>query len=584
MAAQQPSKAKKNGGLGDPTVEVVTDYRGKILETDKISVKYNTSDSLIYPKIAFTYPFIAHDMKGSFSLEPIPAISMATDHLAMPGMGYGYLRAAFLHPLTPEADVYLHSPLSKKSAVSIYLKHRSFWGKSPLYDRAPATAQPIADEILSEHETSRAGVVMQHLFKHAAIDVKAEYKHQSLLYYGQDTLFLKDNVAGGYAEKITESGYVREFMRQTFNTFKVDARLYTLDNANKTFSFTLQGYFDYLKESAHQFGYKPVSQHTAGVNSAFNFRITPHHAFNLQLYAKAYNRDNLSKHFTAGLFNAIPSYTYHDDLMKASAGLNAEAIYDGYGLHYNFYPSLAFHFIAYGGMLIPYLEIAGGSTLNNYEKIISENPYILPGLDVSNTRARLTAEAGARGSFSSVFAYRLKASCTMVDSMYFFVNSTTPINSRGTINPHGALLSNFDVVYDNILEISAGFELSAKYRNIDALFFANYIKYSMDREEQPWHKPAIEAGLQFRYKLNPVIFTLDALYRGETPVLLPEAYAAHTTSTKAYADLGLTVEYRITGKFSVFLQGKNLLNQPYQNYYLYYQPGMTVGGGLTLSF
>ncbi|MDR2450007.1 MAG: TonB-dependent receptor [Prevotellaceae bacterium] len=585
VVAQQSSKTKKNAGLGDPTVEVVTDYEGKILETDKIDIKYNTGDSLIYPKIIFSYPFITHDMQSSFSLEPIPAISMAIDNLTMPDMGYGYLRAAFLHPLTPEADFYLHNPLSKKSAVSIYLKHRSFWGKSPLYDQAPLTSKPVPDEILSEHETSSAGVVMQHHFKYAAIDVKAEYKHQSLLYYGQDTLFLKENIDNGYTGKITENSYVRKFMRQTFNIVNADARIYSLDNVNKTFSFSIQGYFDYLKESAHRFlSTKPVNQHTVGVNSFFNFRISTQHVLNLQLYAKTYNRDNLSKHFTSGLFNAIPSYAYRDDIMKASAGLNIESIYNGYGLNYNFYPFLAFHFIAYNGLFIPFLEITGGSTLNNYEKITSENPYVLPGLDVSNTRTRIKGEAGVRGSFSSIFAYCLKASYSMIDSMYFFVNSTEPINDRGTINPSTALLSNFDVVYDNISKISVGFELSAKHRNIDVLFFANYTKYNMDKEEKSWHKPAIEAGLQSRYKLKPLNFILDALYRGETPVLLPAAYAAHTTSTKSYINLGFTVEYRITENFSIFLQGKNLLNQPCQDYYLYYHPGMTVGGGLTHSF
>ena len=585
VVAQQSSKTKKNTGLGDPTVEIYTDYEGILLETDKIDIKFkaNANDSLMYPEITFTYPFISNDMKSTFSLQPISAISTVTDNLTVPEIGYGYLRAAFMHPMTPEADFYLHSPLSKKSAVSIYLKHRSFWGKSQLYDQAPVTPRPIADEILSAHETSSAGVAMQRLFKYAAIDAKAEYKHQSLLYYGQDTLFLKENIDDEYTTKITDNSYVRKFMRQTFNIVKADVRIYSLDNINKIFTFGLQGYFDYLKESAHRFNNRAVNQRTAGINGFLNFRITPHHTFNVKLYAKTYNRDNLSK-FSSGLLNVIPSYIYHEDIMKASAGLNIESIYNGHGLTYNFYPFLAFHFITCKGLFIPYLEVTGGSTLNNYEKIISENPYVLPGLDVSNTRTRIKGEAGVRGNFSTVFAYCLKASYSMIDSMYFFVNSTEPINDRGTINPSTALLSNFDVVYDNISKIAIGFELSAKHCNIDALFFANYIKYNMDMEESAWHKPAVEAGLQFRYKLKPLNFILDALYRGETPVLLPAAYAAHTTSTKAYTNLGLTVEYRITGKFSVFLQGKNLLNKPYQNYYLYYHPGITVGGGLSYSF
>jgi hypothetical protein len=585
VVAQQPSKTK-NTGLGDPTVEVVTDYRGKILETDKIDLKYTSSrDSLIYLNTTFTYPsFITTDMQSWFSLEPIQAMSMATDNLVAPNIGYGYLRAAFLYPVAPELDLYLHSPLSKKSTVNIYLKHRSFWGKSPLYDRAPVTPLPIVDEILSEHETTKAGLFMQHLFKHAAIDVRAEYRHQSLLYYGHDTLFLKENMDNGYTEKLTDNSYVRDFMRQAFNIVKADARVYSLGSASRAVSFNLRGYFDYIGESAHRFNTKSISQHLVGLHSFFRFNTAQNHAVTLQLDAKAYNRDNLSQRLSSGIANITPAYIYHNRFMEAAAGVNVEGLYDGRRLRYNLYPFLTFHFIAWEGLLIPYLEVTGGSTLNNYEKIISENPYVLPGLDVSNTRNRIHGEAGIKGSFSTLFAYRVRASYTMIDSMYFFVNSTAPIDNRGTINPSGAFLSNFDVAYDNISKLSLGVELSARFHNIEALLSADYVKYKMDMEAQPWHRPTVEAALQCRYKLNPLIFTLDALYRGETPVRLSDAYAAPTASTKAYVNLGLTAEYRITDKFSVFLQGRNLLNQSYQNYYIYYQPGITVGGGLTLSF
>jgi outer membrane receptor protein involved in Fe transport len=579
VVAQQSPETNRSAGLGNPEVEIVTDYKGKILEADKIDLNYNTSDSLIYPRIAFTYPFIPNDMQSNFSLEPIPAISMATDYLTAPNMGYGYVRAGLMYPVTPEADIYLHSPLSKKSTINIYLKHHSFWGKSPLYEQAPVTSQPVASDIYSAHETSRAGVVMQHLFKRAALDFKAEYKHQYLLYHGLDTLLLKENIDNGYAAKMAENSYVKDFMRQTFNTVKADARIYTLDNINKTFSFSLQAYFDYLKESAHLFGNKPVGQHTFGINSFLNFRIASDHSLKLQLNGQTYNRGNLS----AGMFNAAPSYTYQSDLMKVSAGINIEGVYNGHGSSYNFYPLLSFHYITYDNLLIPYLEITGGTTLNNYDKIIDENPYVLPGLDVSNTRTRIKSEAGIKGKFSTIFAYCLKASYTMIDSMYFFVNSTAPItidDATGT-----GLRSNFDVAYDNISKFSVGFELSAKYHNFDALFFSSYNKYNMDMEEKAWHKPSFEAGLQLRYKVSRFIFTADALYRGEAPVRLPaEVYNTSATNTKAYVNLGLAAEYRLTEKFSVFLQGKNLLNRHYQNYYLYYHPGITVGGGITYSF
>ncbi|MDR2811019.1 MAG: TonB-dependent receptor [Tannerellaceae bacterium] len=577
IVAQQPSKTKQNTGTGiDPTVEIVTDYEGKLLGADKIDITYNANDSTIHPKIKFTYPFNTQGMQSRFSLEPISAISLATDNLLLSDTGYGYFRAGFMYPVAPEADLYLHSQLSRESAVSIYLKHRSFWGKSPLYDQAPVTPLPIANEILSEHETTQAGVALQHIYKQVAISVKSEYKHRSLLYYGQDTLLLREDP--GHAE----SSFVRNFMRQTFNIFKNDARIYTRNNSDKTFSFDLGAQFDYIRESAHRYGNRPIRQYTVGMDGFLNLKMNAYHAFNVQLFSQAYNRDNLTRQLSSGLFNAAPSYVFQNSVVKAAAGVKAEGIYDGHGLNYNFYPSLFFHYITYNGLAIPYLEVSGGTTLNPYDKITAENPYVLPGLDVSNTRTRIEGEAGVKGKFSTIFAYCLKVSYAMIDSMYFFVNSTEPIN-EGAGNTGASILSNFDVEYDNISRITTSLELSAKYKNFDAMFFFNYNHYKLDTLENAWHKPNIEVGLQACYKWGSFIFTLNTFFRGKTPVLLPAFYGADT-AIKAYMNLGLTAEYRITEKISVFLQGNNLLHQHYQDYYLYYHPGVTVGGGLTVSF
>jgi outer membrane receptor protein involved in Fe transport len=581
VVAQQPStKQGVPTGL-DPTVEIVTDYKGKLLETDKIDIAYNTNDSILNPKIKFTYPFIGSNMRTLFLLEPISAISLCADDLLLSDVGYGYFRAGFMHPMAPEVDLYLHSPLSRISAVSIYLKHRSFWGKSPLYEQTPAFNRPFTNEILSAHETTQAGVELQHINKRVTINVKSEYRHQSLLYHGQDTLFLKTNVNGDNIG-IAENDFVKKFMRQTFNIFKNEARVYTPSDSNKTFSLNLGAHLDYIRESAHCFGYRATRQYTTGLDGFLNWKMGVHHAFNLQLFAQAYNRDNTIRKLTSGLFNVTPSYALHTRFIEASAGVNIEGVYTGHGTNFNLYPFLTFHGITYSGALIPYLKVRGGSTLNNYEKIISENPYVLPGLDVSNTRTRIEGEIGAKGKFSTLFAYRLKASYAMIDSMYFFVNSTEAINDRGTTNK--GLLSNFDVQYDNISKITVGLELSAKYNNLDVLFFTNYIRYRMDTLENAWHKPNVEAGLHTRYKTGAFIFTLNTQFRGKTPVLLPVGYGAHTTSTKAYVNLGLSAEYRITEKISVFLEGNNLLNRHYQDYYLYYHPGIIAGGGLTFSF
>jgi outer membrane cobalamin receptor len=166
--------------------------------------------------------------------------------------------------------------------------------------------------------------------------------------------------------------------------------------------------------------------------------------------------------------------------------------------------------------------------------------------------------------------------------MHFFVNSTRPLFTDAVIP--GTLRSNFEVVYDDITKAALGFEFGTSLKDFEALLSAQYVQYNMDKEAEAWHRPAFESALQLRYKWDPVIFVLDAFYRGKTPVSLPATYAVQSTSTGNMINIGLTVEYRMTKTLSFFLQGTNLLNRNEQQYYLYYTPGITVGGGLTCSF
>jgi outer membrane cobalamin receptor len=51
---------------------------------------------------------------------------------------------------------------------------------------------------------------------------------------------------------------------------------------------------------------------------------------------------------------------------------------------------------------------------------------------------------------------------------------------------------------------------------------------------------------------------------------------------KGYTDMYARIDYRFMGKGRLWLQGSNLLNQKYQNWYGYNAFGITVMGGLSI--
>jgi hypothetical protein len=576
VLAQQ--QGQRNLGI-DPTVEIITDYKGKIMDADKIEMKKNFIDSLLQPQKRFMYAIVTQDLTNRFEIRPIPAADMDIEQM-QDLAEHGYVKIGLSYPLIPESNLYLHGPLSERASISVYANHRSFWGQLPIYKDAPAVNKFIPDKILGDNSKTRVGASVQHFWSKMALLVNAEYKHHYLIYYGQDTLLLKENLNNGYPKQIEDNSYMRQHLSQTFNNFNGSVNLYSLNNSDHRLTFTIKAYFDYIKESAKQLITNPMNQSLVGFNTILNFDLYNDHAIGLLIKGETSNRYDAKK-FNSGVFNITPFYAFENEQLTFLAGLNVEGIYNS-KMSYNFYPEVKISYVAIPGILIPYGEANGGTKINSYSRITDENPYLLPGIDISNTRTRIHALVGITGSVQNYLSYNIKVSYDMIDSMYFFVNS--PKKIIDDIPLPGPIRSNFDVRYDNITQLAFGIDLSSKIQNFEGMLHAKYTSYNMDKEDKAWHKPSLELRLQARYKWEQFIFSINALFRDKTPVLLPQHYNINSTETDVYINIGLSAEYRITNRFSVYIKGDNLLSRKNQQYYLYYDVGINIGAGVTCSF
>ena len=207
---------------------------------------------------------------------------------------------------------------------------------------------------------------------------------------------------------------------------------------------------------------------------------------------------------------------------------------------------------------MPYFGVDGYLDNNSNRKIVEENPYAVPTLAVRPTSNKLIGYFGLKGTISKAVAYNLKASYSIIDDAYFYVNDIS--------NP---LMNQFTVVYDDVTLGTLHGELAVRPSDAWKIILqGNYYSYlTLVNEDRPWNKPKFDISLQMRYNmgekiiLNAGIFTIGSRYY--------ENFNLATEETLPLTfDLNLGLEYRYSKLLSFWARFNNMAAQ---SYYLYNQ-------------
>ncbi|MCL2097407.1 MAG: hypothetical protein FWH23_01430 [Bacteroidales bacterium] len=562
----------------DPTVEIITDYQGKVAEADRIGLSY-TADSLTNVKPSFSYQALPPVLNNKFTMQPIPAARMNIP-TSLQDDKRCYFRGSLSYPFMPDLNFYLNTYFRGNTYFNLYANHQSFRGKVPLYNEALQTTDPIPSEIIGNNSNTRIGAALQHFWDNVAINLNVEYENRFLIYHGQDTSLLQQVAGTDYIDKISDDSYMRDKQSQVFHIFRGGISLFSVNRNNNNTKFKVDANFNYIKERAHIEGFDPTAQTLLGAKAWLNHHLADEHAIDVEIGVKTFNRPFSGT--SDILLHLAPCYQYSDNGWLFTAGVNLEGLNSNSNFALNVYPKMAVSYKA-DDWFIPYATVIGGTRLNNYEKIITENPYILPGIEVANSRYLIDIQGGIRGSINPYLSYQLSVGYSTIDSMYFFVNSDAPLFNDGVAL--GPLRSNFDVMYDNIKLLTFGGAVSSKLGAFEALIKMQYYRYMLNDDNKAWHRPNLEFGANLRYTIaKRFILNVDGYFRGETPILLSLNHASTTTAAPSYLNLGAMAEYIINKQISAFVQATNLLNNNYQQYYLYYNPGITVGAGVSIAF
>lgn len=587
--------------IRNPQVEVRRTYEGKIIDANPLSFPLPVHDSLNILRQKVEYNNLATPMETYVLNKIIPPAGIV-QHNKTEYKEFFYLRAGLGYPLTPLADLYLHAPLPNSVSLNFYVNHRSFWGNTLLFKDAPL-GYTGPDKICSNYMNNDVGLAFRKTWAQHTLTVRGEYKGRAVLLHGNDTSLLLRDPA--YAVRLSDNSFVKNNFAQAHNIVTGEARFRS--NNEEGFVYNVGLWADYIKDKMNSvLTGTPMSQTMLGIDGYFGYWFKTTSALYLDYDVRMFNKYNFSG-ISDGSYRFAPNFRFANSDWNVKVGIALDFLKeselaldttlnvvrrpkDG---KTKVYPDLFVSYKIDEDLATAYFRMDGKTNLNNYSAVALENPYILPGWCLDNSYDRFAITLGLRGSLNKKLNYNAFISYRMVDNMYFYVNSQIPVDT--TASPLiSTIRNNFTAYTDSTTAcFTAGLDLGLMLRNFELNARVQYHGYGLDQVKKAWHKPAFELGLTGRYTYNQWIFSLGGYVRGAVPVVInkwnplsstisPDNYIE--TEIKTYFDLSFMAEYRWKNWISFFLQGSDLLNSRYQNYYLYYTQGITIGGGVTLKF
>jgi hypothetical protein len=270
----------------------------------------------------------------------------------------------------------------------------------------------------------------------------------------------------------------------------------------------------------------------------------------------------------------FPYVQFSDEQFKVRAGANLVVENDGLpdmGTNFHVFPHVAasYHLSESFGI---YAELEGDVIRKTYYDFVTENPFLGPSAELKNTVQKFQVDAGIKGAINDELTYTTGIRYGDYQNIHFYGN-------------HLADSARFQLIYDSGTKVlnyhvSVGWKYEDWYK-LQAS--GNYYHYELSDISSPWHKPEWELGVENYFMPGEQWFiTANLNLLGGIQAL--NLQSAESTTLNPIIDLAAKVDYAFTPRFSVFVEGNNLLNQKNERYWNYRSRGIQGIGGLTFKF
>lgn len=233
-----------------------------------------------------------------------------------------------------------------------------------------------------------------------------------------------------------------------------------------------------------------------------------------------------------------------------------------------------------------YGGLDGGLKKNSFRRINAAMPFIADSISVQNAYDAINLFIGIKGKITQNAEFALDMGGSSSTDYGLVVSNLQKISStpNGEVSVNDSLGS-LQYIYSDITNVY--FRTFVKYHigeQLNVSAHAKVTNYTVDGNDHAWHLPGLVYGVNAKYNMGKNLELLagfDGVSKRRNQVFV--GGKPQTTEMKGYMDLHARIDYRISGKGRVWIQGSNLLNNQYQQWYGFRNYGLTVMGGLAIS-
>ena len=295
------------------------------------------------------------------------------------------------------------------------------------------------------------------------------------------------------------------------------------------------------------------SENAASVDGAFVLKMNKGLDAGLKFQTSA-SRYTGGVEYNRSLLQATPWVGYSGDRYTIKGGLQLASSNADTLSNVGVYPDLIGTYqLDDNWSLVGHLR--GGMTWQSLDALLNELEFLDDSLQILNQETNISFGGGLHGLLLKDLLFEVDLSFSSLKDLPFFVPSDTD-SSRYTI------------VYDrgNVNQVTLSSTL--KYSpSKNAMYSATIVfnSFDLDNLDRPWHLPRYQFSVNSSHTLQEkVIFSTQLTALGG--LRAPTTVGFGIEDLDPIIDLGFTVDYRITKRFSAFVLTTNLLNRAYERY------------------
>ena len=539
---------------------IVRPYEPSVTDAQKITTMPNLRDSFSI-KPAFEYSIRSQRIDTRFDVTPITPAKL--NPIPQPKLYRGYIKLGAGTFPNALGELSLNTVRNKDYAAGALFKFDGAKGKVKLDN---------SERVFAGYSDISAKVFGQKFFHGSTLYGELGASGQTAHNYGYDTkaftvvddnrlpidtTFLRGDIRKNYFFADANIG-IRSSHFKT-EQLNYDVQLGYKFAHNKLDDMYLPGYHlpDFLPTSN---GYAKYSENAVNFKAQLDNNMFGGNV-NVDLYNRSNAFDSLRNNFAVDL---NPWFMLDNDSVRLQVGMRVAAYKEGDGnLQYGIFPKIEFQFTLLKDIFIPFVGIDGYLSPNTYRNMVTENPFITPGLAAGISKTKLQIYAGLKGTLTTKLSYYLRADFSTSENEIFFVNDTS----------YSRVQNYFTVVTDDLNTFSFKGELYFNpAESIDLGLKVAYFNYQPSKEKYAWHKPEYTLEFLAKYNLrNKIIVNFNVIGVGKRyakAFYKPDTEEQFYTLKEALA-FNLGAEYRYTKSLSFFLKLNNISGAKYERWNFY---------------